>query len=164
MIWDKKHECMAEGEMRRLQLERLKASVAHSYNNVPFYKAKMDAAGIKPSDIHSLNDVQKLPFTTKEDMRQNYPYGLFAVPMKDVVRIHSSSGTTGKPTVVGYTRKDLDTWAECCARFITAAGVTSDDIAQVTFGYGLFTGGFGLHYGLEKVGASVIPATPPSRA
>jgi phenylacetate-CoA ligase len=164
MIWDKKHECMAEGEMRRLQLERLKASVAHSYNNVPFYKAKMDAAGIKPSDIHSLKDVQKLPFTTKEDMRQNYPYGLFAVPMKDVVRIHSSSGTTGKPTVVGYTRKDLDTWAECCARFITAAGVTSDDIAQVTFGYGLFTGGFGLHYGLEKVGASVIPSSSGNTA
>ncbi|MFA6665864.1 MAG: phenylacetate--CoA ligase [Armatimonadota bacterium] len=164
MIWDKKHECMAEGEMRRLQLERLKESVAHSYNNVPFYRAKMDAEGVKPSDIHSLKDVTKLPFTTKDDMRRNYPYGLFAVPMKDVVRIHSSSGTTGKPTVVGYTRRDLEMWAECCARFITAAGVTSEDIAQVTFGYGLFTGGFGLHYGLEKVGVSVIPSSSGNTA
>jgi phenylacetate-CoA ligase len=118
----------------------------------------MDKAGVRPSDIHSLADIRKLPFTTKDDMRDAYPYGLFAVPMKDVVRIHSSSGTTGKPTVVGYTRNDLDLWAECCARFISAAGVTSDDIAQVAFGYGLFTGGFGLHYGLEKVGAAVIPA------
>ncbi|HAH86119.1 MAG TPA: phenylacetate--CoA ligase [Armatimonadetes bacterium] len=164
MIWDKKHECMAEGEMRRLQLERLKESVAHSYNNVPFYRAKMDAEGVKPSDIHSLKDVTKLPFTTKDDMRRNYPYGLFAVPMKDVVRIHSSSGTTGKPTVVGYTRRDLEMWAECCARFITAAGVTSEDIAQVTFGYGLFTGGFGLHYGLERVGVSVIPSSSGNTA
>jgi phenylacetate-CoA ligase len=164
MIWDKKHECMAEGEMRRLQLERLKESVAHSYNNVPFYRAKMDAEGVKPSDIHSLKDITKLPFTTKDDMRRNYPYGLFAVPMKDVVRIHSSSGTTGKPTVVGYTRRDLEMWAECCARFITAAGVTSEDIAQVTFGYGLFTGGFGLHYGLEKVGVSVIPSSSGNTA
>ncbi len=164
MIWDKKYECMPRGETRRLQLERLKASVALSYERVPFYRAKMEAAGVKPSDIQTLKDVTRLPFTVKSDMRDNYPYGLFAVPMKDVVRIHSSSGTTGKPTVVGYTRKDLDTWAEICARFITAGGVTSDDIAQVAFGYGLFTGGFGLHYGLEKVGASVIPAAAGNTA
>ncbi|MHB0999966.1 MAG: phenylacetate--CoA ligase family protein [Armatimonadota bacterium] len=159
MIWDKDNECMSRGKLESLQLERLKATVTRMYDKVPFYRAKMDAAGIRPSDIQSLKDARKLPFTEKEDMRACYPYGLFAVPLKEVVRIHSSSGTTGKPTVVGYTRKDLDTWAELCARFITAAGVTSDDIAQVTFGYGLFTGGFGLHYGLEKVGASVIPAS-----
>lgn len=159
MIWDREHECMNRNELKELQLERLKETVKRSYDNVPFYREKMNAAGVKPSDIKSLSDVSKLPFTVKDDMRQNYPYGLFAVPLKDVVRIHSSSGTTGKPTVVGYTRKDLDTWAELCARFISAAGVTSDDIAQVTFGYGLFTGGFGLHYGLEKVGVSVIPAS-----
>ena len=159
MIWDQEHECMNRSDLEALQLERLQKTVQQSYDNVPFYKEKMNTAGLKPADVKSLGDASKLPFTVKDDMRENYPYGLFAVPLKDVVRIHSSSGTTGKPTVVGYTRNDLDTWAELCARFITAAGVTSDDIAQVTFGYGLFTGGFGLHYGLEKVGASVIPAS-----
>jgi phenylacetate-CoA ligase len=158
MIWDKKHECMPRGELEKLQLKRLKDSVTRSYESVPFYRDKMNKAGVKPSDIMTLADITKLPFTEKDDMRANYPFGLFAVPMKDVVRIHSSSGTTGKPTVVGYTRKDLDTWAECCARFISAAGVTDEDIVQITFGYGLFTGGFGLHYGMEKVGASVIPS------
>jgi phenylacetate-CoA ligase len=149
---------MSRSKLEALQLERLKRSVQYAYDRVPFYQNKMKEAGVCPSDIHSLADVRKLPFTTKDDMRTAYPYGLFAVPMKEVVRIHSSSGTTGKPTVVGYTRNDLELWAECCARFISAAGVTSDDIAQVAFGYGLFTGGFGLHYGLEKVGAAVIPA------
>lgn len=159
MIWDKEHECMSRRRLEELQLERLKAVVSRCYDRIPFYKEKLDEAGLKPSEIHSLSDIRKLPFTTKDDMRTAYPYKLFAVPLKEVVRIHSSSGTTGKPTVVGYTRNDLETWAELCARFITAAGVTSDDVAQVTFGYGLFTGGFGLHYGLEKVGASVIPAS-----
>lgn len=150
---------MSRRRLEELQLERLKAVVSRCYDRIPFYKEKLDEAGLKPSEIHSLSDIRKLPFTTKDDMRTAYPYKLFAVPLKEVVRIHSSSGTTGKPTVVGYTRNDLETWAELCARFITAAGVTSDDVAQVTFGYGLFTGGFGLHYGLEKVGASVIPAS-----
>jgi len=158
MIWDKEHECMPRNKLEELQLERLKWTVARTYDRVPFYRGKMDEAGVRPADIQSLKDITKLPFTLKDDMRANYPYGLFAVPLKDVVRIHSSSGTTGKPTVVGYTKNDLELWAEVCARFISAAGVTSDDIAQVAFGYGLFTGGFGLHYGLEKVGASVIPA------
>lgn len=158
MIWDREHECMSRSALERLQLERLKTTVSRCYERIPFYHRKMDDLGVKPSDIHSLADVRKLPFTVKDDMRANYPYGLFAAPLKEVVRIHSSSGTTGKPTVVGYTRNDLELWAEVCARFICAAGVTEDDVAQVTFGYGLFTGGFGLHYGLEKVGASVIPA------
>jgi phenylacetate-CoA ligase len=159
MIWDKEHECMPRGDLDRLQLERLQETVERCYDRIPFYKEKMDGMGIRPADIRSLADARLLPFTVKGDMRANYPYGLFAVPMKEVVRIHSSSGTTGKPTVVGYTRNDLEMWAELCARFITAGGVTSDDVAQVTFGYGLFTGGFGLHYGLEKVGVSVIPAS-----
>lgn len=158
MIWDREHECMTRSALESLQLERLKTTVSRCYERIPFYRRKMDDLGVKPSDIHSLADIRKLPFTVKDDMRANYPYGLFAVPLKEVVRIHSSSGTTGKPTVVGYTRNDLELWAEVCARFICAAGVTEDDVAQVTFGYGLFTGGFGLHYGLEKVGASVIPA------
>jgi len=159
MIWDKEHECMSRSALERLQLERLKETAARVYDRVPFYRRKMDEAGVRPSDIHVLSDVRKLPFTVKDDMRANYPYGLLAVPIREAVRIHTSSGTTGKPIVVYYTRNDLDTWAELCARFITAAGVTSDDVAQVAFGYGLFTGGFGLHYGLERVGALVVPAS-----
>ena len=159
MIWDKTHECLSRTALDRLQLDRLQSTVQRVYESVPFYGRKLDEAGIAPADIRSLRDVQRLPFTVKDDMRVNYPYGLFATPMKEIVRIHSSSGTTGKPTVVGYTRNDLDTWTELCARFISAAGVGSDDIAQVAFGYGLFTGGFGLHYGLERVGAAVIPAS-----
>jgi len=159
MIWDREHECMSRRNLERLQLERLKETVRRIYDRVPFYRQKMDEAGVRPSEIHSLSDVRKLPFTVKDDMRANYPFNLFAVPMKEIIRIHSSSGTTGTPTAVGYTRNDLDLWAELCARFISAAGVTSDDVAQVAFGYGLFTGGFGLHYGLEKVGAAVIPAS-----
>jgi phenylacetate-CoA ligase len=159
MIWDKTHECLSRTALDRLQLDRLQTTVRRVYDSVPFYRRKLDEAGVTPADIRSLRDVQRLPFTIKDDMRANYPYGLFATPMKDIVRIHSSSGTTGKPTVVGYTRRDLDTWSELCARFICAAGVGPDDIAQVAFGYGLFTGGFGLHYGLERVGASVIPAS-----
>ena len=159
MIWDKEHECMPREAIERLQLGRLRETVARVYERVPFYRAKMDQAGISPSDVRSLRDLQHLPFTVKDDLRLGYPYGHFAVPLKEVVRIHSSSGTTCKPTVVGYTRRDLETWAELCARFITAAGVTSDDVTQIVFGYGLFTGGFGLHYGMEKVGAAVIPAS-----
>lgn len=159
MIWDKEHECLSRPALEKLQLERLQATVRRVYDSVPFYRRKLDEARVRPADIRSLRDVERLPFTAKDDLRANYPYDLFACPMKQVVRIHSSSGTTGKPTVVGYTRHDLDIWTELCARFITAAGVGPDDIAQVAFGYGLFTGGFGLHYGLERVGASVIPAS-----
>ena len=159
MIWDREHECMSRGALEKLQLERLKETVARVYDRVPFYRQKMDCEGVRPSDIRSLKDVSKLPFTVKDDMRAAYPFGLFAVPLRDVVRIHSSSGTTGKPTVVGYTRRDLDTWADLCARFICAAGVGPDDVVQIAFSYGLFTGGFGLHYGMERVGASVVPAS-----
>jgi phenylacetate-CoA ligase len=159
MIWDKEHECLPRPALERLQLQRLQTSVRRVYECVPFYRKQMDQAGVTPADIRSLHDLQRLPFTVKDDMRANYPYGLFATPMKEIVRIHSSSGTTGKPTVVGYTRNDLDTWSDLCARFISAAGVGPEDIAQVAFGYGLFTGGFGLHYGLERVGAAVIPAS-----
>jgi phenylacetate-CoA ligase len=132
--------------------------VARVYKNVPFYKKKFDEAGVKPKDIKKLSDLSKLPFTVKQDLRDNYPFKMFAAPMSKVVRIHASSGTTGKPTVVGYTARDLEVWAECVARFMTAAGVGREDIVQVAFGYGLFTGAFGLHYGEEKIGAAVIPA------
>ncbi|HYL81916.1 MAG TPA: phenylacetate--CoA ligase, partial [Candidatus Acidoferrum sp.] len=159
MIWDKDHECLPRPALEKLQLQRLQTTARRVYERVPFYRKQMDEAGITPADIRSLHDLQRLPFTVKDDMRANYPYGLFATPMKEIVRIHSSSGTTGKPTVVGYTRNDLDTWTDVCARFISAAGVGPEDIAQVAFGYGLFTGGFGLHYGLERVGAAVIPAS-----
>jgi phenylacetate-CoA ligase len=131
--------------------------VQYAYDRVPFYKKAFDDIGLKPSDIRTLKDVSRLPFTTKDDLRDNYPYGMFAVPMKQIVRLHGSSGTTGKPTVVGYTRNDIDTWAELVARVAAEAGATDDDVAQIAFGYGLFTGAFGLHYGLERLGAAVIP-------
>lgn len=156
-IWDPTHECLDRCDIERLQLERLRTTLERVYHRVPCYQQKFLQAGIAPEDIHSLSDLSRLPFTTKEDLRLNYPYGMFAVPMRDVVRIHSSSGTTGKPTVVGYSRNDLNIWAELVARFMTAAGVTADDIVHIAFGYGLFTGAFGLHYGAEKIGASVIP-------
>lgn len=157
MFFDEKIETMSDGELRKIQLERLKKTVLHCYNNVPHYKKKFDEIKLNPSEINSLSDLAKIPFTTKEDIRQNYPYGMFAVPMDDVVRIHASSGTTGKPTVVGYTKNDLDMWSDCMARLIMAGGVTKADIVQVSFGYGLFTGAFGLHYGLEKLGCAVVP-------
>ncbi len=157
MIWNEKYECMERSEMESLQGERLKKIVAYSYENVPYYKKKMDEAGVSPEDINGLEDISKLPFTVKDDLRDNYPYDAFAVPMKDIVRIHASSGTTGKPTVVGYTRNDLDTWSELMARTFSAAGVTKHSIVQIAYGYGLFTGGLGAHYGAEKIGASVIP-------
>ncbi|MDG5467442.1 phenylacetate--CoA ligase [Deltaproteobacteria bacterium IMCC39524] len=155
-IWDPLHECLERKDLERLQLERLRSTLER-VAKVPCYKDKFSESGISPGDIHSLDDMAKLPFTTKEDLRQNYPYGMFAVPMRDVVRIHSSSGTTGKPTVVGYSRKDLDDWSGLVARFMTAAGVLPDDIVHIAFGYGLFTGAFGLHYGAELIGSAVIP-------
>ncbi len=157
MIWNESMECASRDEIESIQLERLKKTVERCYNNVEHYRKKLDAAGIKPADIRTLKDIRKIPFTVKDELRKNYPYKLFAVPMKEVVRIHASSGTTGKPTVVGYTKADIDMWAELIARLACAAGVTPEDIIQITFGYTLFTGAFGLHYGLEKLGATVIP-------
>lgn len=156
-IWDRQHECMPREELEQLQLERLQATVNRAYKNVTCYRNKFREAGVLPEDIGSLNDLSKLPFTTKDDLRLNYPYGMFAVPLREVVRIHASSGTTGKATVVGYTRNDIKTWSNLVARLMTAAGVTHDDVVQISFGYGLFTGAFGLHYGAETIGASVIP-------
>lgn len=157
MIWNAHYECMEREELRKLQGERLQAMVEKVYFNVPFYRLKLQEKGIEPGDIRSIDDLQKLPFTTKQDLRDTYPFGLFAVPLQDVVRLHASSGTTGKSTVVGYTHNDILMWSEVVARSLTMAGVTKSDIVQVAYGYGLFTGGLGLHYGAEKVGASVIP-------
>lgn len=157
MIWNESIERASRSEIESIQLERLKATVERCYSSVEHYRKKLDAAGIKPADIKTLDDIRKIPFTVKDELRQNYPYKLFAVPMKEVVRIHASSGTTGKPTVVGYTRDDIDMWAELIARLACSAGVTPEDIVQITFGYTLFTGAFGLHYGLEKLGATIIP-------
>jgi phenylacetate-CoA ligase len=144
-------------ELQSVQLERMKWSLKHAYDNVPHYKKSFDEAGVHPDDLQSLSDLAKFPFTVKTDLRDNYPFGMFAVPQKDVVRIHASSGTTGKPTVVGYTAKDIDTWATVVARSIRAAGGTPNDMVHVSYGYGLFTGGLGAHYGAEKLGATVIP-------
>lgn len=157
--WDKEKECMPREQLKELQLRRLKETVYRVYAFVPAYKVKMDQAGIRPDDIKSLEDLNKLPFTTKQDLRDNYPFGLFALPMSEVVRIHSSSGTTGKPTVVGYSKKDIDTWSELMARALTSAGATRYSVIQNAYGYGLFTGGLGVHYGAEKIGASVIPSS-----
>lgn len=159
LYWDQEKECMPRENLQELQLRRLKETVYRVYAFVPAYRAKMDAAGIKPDDINFLSDIKFLPFTTKQDLRDNYPFGLFALPMSEVVRIHSSSGTTGKPTVVGYSRKDLDTWAELMARAIYSAGGRKRSVIQNAYGYGLFTGGLGMHYGAEKIGASVIPSS-----
>lgn len=158
-IWDRQHECMPREELEQLQLERLQATLNRAYKNVSCYRNKFRDLGIVPEDIQSLTDLAKLPFTTKDDLRLNYPYGMFAVPLREVVRIHASSGTTGKATVVGYTKNDIKNWSNLVARFMTAAGVTRDDVVQITFGYGLFTGAFGLHYGAETIGASVIPTS-----
>ena len=148
---------MGKDEREQLQLERLQSTLRRVYLNVPFYRKKFDEVGIDPDDFTSLSDLRKLPFTTKNDLRDNYPYGLFAVPLREVVRIHASSGTTGMSTVVGYTRNDIKTWSNLVARILTAGGITKDDVVQIAFGYGLFTGGHGLHYGAERIGASVIP-------
>jgi phenylacetate-CoA ligase len=156
-IWDPTHECMSRDELEQLQLERLQATINRVHKNVTHYRKKFDELGVIPEDIRSLTDLTKLPFTTKDDLRINYPYGMFAVPLREVVRIHSSSGTTSKPIVVGYTKNDVRIWSNLVARFMTAAGVTHDDLVQIAFSYGLFTGAFGLHYGAEVIGASVIP-------
>jgi phenylacetate-CoA ligase len=156
-IWDPEYECMPREEIEQLQLERLQATLNRVFKNVTCYRNKFKEQGIVPEDVQSMEDLSKLPFTTKEDLRLNYPYGMFAVPLREVVRIHSSSGTTGKPTVVGYTKHDIKVWSNLVARFMTGAGVTSDDVVQIAFGYGMFTGAFGLHYGSEQIGASVIP-------
>ena len=159
MIWDRKNECMDREQMRNLQSERLVSVIQRVYDKVPFYRELFQQEGIEPGDIKGVEDLSKLPFTTKDALRDNYPFGLFAEPMNKIVRVHASSGTTGKPIVVGYTKKDLDTWAELIARIASQAGVTEDDVVQICFGYGLFTGGFGLHYGLEKLGTTIIPAS-----
>ncbi|MHA7112486.1 phenylacetate--CoA ligase family protein [Sunxiuqinia elliptica] len=157
MIWNEKIECASRDEMREIQSERLVDTVQRIYHNVPSYRKKMQDAGLVPGDIRSVDDLEKLPFTTKQDLRDNYPFGMFTVPMSEIVRVHASSGTTGKPTVVGYTRKDLNTWAEVVTRTLCMAGLHRNDMVQIAYGYGLFTGGLGMHYGCENLGASVIP-------
>jgi phenylacetate-CoA ligase len=144
-------------ELRALQLVRLQKTLQHAYDNSPHYRAAFDAAGVQPSDCKSLSDLAKFPFTTKKELRDNYPFGMFAVPREKVVRIHASSGTTGKPTVVGYTKNDIEMWANCVARSIRAGGARPGDIVHVSYGYGLFTGGLGAHYGAEKLGLTVVP-------
>ncbi len=158
MIWSKE-ETLSRNEIEAIQLERLKETVKRVYEKVPAYRKKMEDAGLRPEDIKTLDDLKRLPFTTKQDLRDNYPYGLFAVPKSELVRIHASSGTTGKPTVVGYTRGDLETWTECVARIAAMGGADENDVAQICFGYGMFTGALGLHYGLEKIGAAIVPSS-----
>ena len=158
MIWSKE-ETMPREEIEALQLERLKETVRRVYDKVPPYRKKMDEANVKPEDIKTLKDLAKLPFVTKQDMRDNYPFGLFAVDRDSLVRIHASSGTTGKPTVVGYTENDLKTWTECVSRIACMGGASSHDTAQICFGYGMFTGALGLHYGLENIGAAIVPSS-----
>lgn len=157
MIWNEARECMSRDELNNLQCARLRKVVSRVYHNVEPYRKRMQEAGLEPGDITGIEDITKLPFTTKDDLRDNYPFGLFAVPLSEIVRIHASSGTTGKATVVGYTRKDIDVWAECVARCCAMAGLGRNDIIQVAYGYGLFTGGLGGHYGAEHLGATVVP-------
>lgn len=158
MIWAKE-ETLSRAEIEAVQLSKLKETVSRVYERVPAYRKKMEEAGVKPEQIQTLADLQRLPFTTKQDLRDNYPFGLFAVPQKELKRIHASSGTTGKPTVVGYTDADIEVWRECVARIACMGGANSEDIAQICFGYGMFTGALGLHYGLEKVGAAIVPSS-----
>ena len=158
MIWSKE-ETLSRQEIEKIQLERLQETVSRVYDKVPAYRKKMDEKGIKPQDVKSLKDLSKLPFVTKQDMRDNYPFGLFAVPKNKLVRIHASSGTTGKPTVVGYTENDLKMWTECVSRIACMGGATENDVAQICFGYGMFTGALGLHYGLENIGATIVPSS-----
>jgi len=157
MIWNEFIETADRDKLKEIQNERFVKMIERMYYNVPFYRKKLTEAGIKPGDIKSIDQLKDLPFTVKDDLRDNYPFGLFTVPQNQIVRLHASSGTTGKPTVVGYTKNDLQLWSEVVARSLTMAGVTKEDIIQVAYGYGLFTGGLGVHYGAEKVGASVIP-------
>ena len=157
MIWNDDFETLPREAIESLQLRRLRQALERVYATVPFYRTSFDKAGVKPADVKALADLQHFPFTLKQDMRDNYPYGLFAVPLEQIVRIHASSGTTGKPTVVGYTRRDIDTWTELMARSFAAAGANKGDVIHNAYGYGLFTGGLGAHYGAERIGASVIP-------
>lgn len=159
MIWNPNKECMSRDERSALQGKRLHKIVEYVYHHVPFYRHKMQELDVRPDDIQTIEDITKLPFTTKKDLRDNYPFGLQAAPQSEIIRIHASSGTTGNPTIVGYTRKDIGVWSECMARCLTAFGVTRDDIFSVAYGYGLFTGGLGAHYGVEHIGASVVPAS-----
>src|SRR5450759_1701966 len=156
-IWDEQHESIDRDQLVALQLKRLQGMLARLYERVPHYRAKLNDVGFAPGDLKSLDDLRALPFTEKTAFRDNYPCGLFAVPMDEVVEIHSSSGTTGKPVVCGLTKADLDPWAELVCRVAVAAGVRQDDVAQVAFGYGMFPGGFGLHFGLQRAGAAVLP-------
>ena len=158
MIWSKE-ETLKRSEIEEIQLNRLKETVRRVYDNVAPYRKKMDDAGVKPEHIKTLKDLSLLPFVTKTDMRDNYPFGLFAVPKEQLLRIHASSGTTGKPTVVGYTRNDMKNWTECVSRIACMGGATEKDVAQICFGYGMFTGALGLHYGLENIGATIIPSS-----
>lgn len=157
MYWNERIETMSRDELTYIQNDRLQKMLRRIYHNVPFYRSQFQSVGLAPEDIREISDLCKLPFTTKQDLRDSYPYGLFAAPLSEIVRIHASSGTTGKPTVVGYTREDINNWAELCARAFVAAGADSNSVVQVSYGYGLFTGGLGAHYGAEKLGASVIP-------
>lgn len=157
LYYDKEHECMPREELEKLQLMRLRETIKRAYERVPFYRRAFDERGIHPEDIRDLSDLRLLPFTDKNDLRDNYPFGLFAEPLDELVRVHASSGTTGKPTVVGYTAEDIETWATLMARTLVCAGATKKDIVQVAYGYGLFTGGLGVHYGAEKLGATVVP-------
>ena len=159
MIWNNNKECMPREQMRELQGKRLHKIVDYVYHNVPFYRDKLQQMDIKPEDITSIDDIVRLPFTTKQDLRDNYPFGLQAAPQSEVIRFHASSGTTGNPTIVGYTRKDVGVWSECMSRCLTAFGVTRDDLFSVAYGYGLFTGGLGVHYGVENLGAAVLPTS-----
>ncbi|TAH75039.1 MAG: phenylacetate--CoA ligase [Anaerolineaceae bacterium] len=158
MIWAKE-ETLTRQEIEEIQFTRLKATLKRIYDKVPAYRNKMEQAGVTCDDIRSLDDLRKLPFTVKQDMRDNYPYGMFTVPKKELIRIHASSGTTGKPTVVGYTKNDMAMWTECVSRIACMGGASDEDVAQISFGYGMFTGALGLHYGLENIGASVVPAS-----
>ncbi len=159
MFWHEDIETMDRADIERLQLRKLKNLVDYCYNRVPFYKKRLDEAGITADKITALSDIQHIPYTTKDDIRDTYPFGLFAVDKKEIVRLHASSGTTGNPTVVGYTKNDLKMWTDCVSRLVVAAGATSDDIVQIAFGYGMFTGALGLHYGLENIGATVVPTS-----
>jgi len=159
LIWNKEIETMPREKLRELQLERMKWMIKHCYDNVPLYRKRLDECGMTPDKFKTLDDIKHIPFTVKTDLRDTYPFGLFAVPQSKIVRIHASSGTTGKPTVVGYTKTDLDNWAEMIARIVTAGGADENTIVQIAFGYGMFTGALGLHYGLEKIGATVVPCS-----
>lgn len=157
MIWNEAKECISRDELQNMQSKRLVKVVDRVYHNVEYYRKKMQEAGIEPGDIRGIEDIEKLPYTTKDDLRNTYPFGLFAVPLSEIVRTHASSGTTGKPTVVGYTRRDIEIWKECVARAMSQAGITKYDRIQIAYGYGLFTGGLGAHYGAENLGAMVVP-------